>query len=69
MTSKQLKLLDFITDFVSENRYSPSYREMMDHVGVKSTNSIHQMIRRLEEQGLVTIEFSKARSVLPVNKG
>lgn len=63
MTPRQLELLDFIRAYTAENRYAPTYREMRDHMGYKTTANVFVMVRRLVEQGDLTVNRGKARSV------
>jgi repressor LexA len=63
LTKKQRQILDFITDFLEKNRYSPSYREIGQYFGIKSTATIHSHIAALREKGFLKTEDNKQRSM------
>lgn len=47
MTPQQKSLLDFIRTYIREHEYSPSYEEMMSHVGCASKGTIHRLTQAL----------------------
>jgi len=55
MTATQGQYLAFIYLFLKLHRYSPSESEISQYFGV-SPPSVHQMIVKLEEKGLITRE-------------
>jgi len=69
LTKKQKELMDFITESITVNGYSPSYREIAEHFGLSSTATIHQHVRGLEDKGYLRAEARRARSLEPVTGG
>lgn len=71
MTGKQEKLLNFISEYIKENGYSPSIREIAKNLGVKSPSAVKAMIDRLEKSGYLNRSTGVARSLMPAsnNKG
>jgi len=63
MTPKQKRVLDFIKSYWDANGYAPSYREIMDGVGMKSMAHISGMIRQLSERGFIVKMPGRARSI------
>lgn len=63
VTERQLELLEYIRSYVEENRYAPSYRNIMAHLGLKSTATIHKHIQALKRKGLLSNEKSCGRSL------
>lgn len=59
------KILAFIQNFIRENGYSPSVREIGDGVGLKSTSSVHYQLDQLQKAGLLTAGNGKNRTVTP----
>ncbi len=57
------KILEFIEVFVRENGYSPSVREIGSAVGFKSSSTIHLYLKKLEEDGKLSQDSSKTRSI------
>jgi len=63
LTKKQAEILSFITSYVKENGYSPTYREIADELGTGSTATIHEHIKNLETKGYLTCRGDVARSI------
>lgn len=53
----------FIKNYISENGYSPSVREICANCGIKSTATAYQYINRLTEKGLLRKAGNKKRAV------
>lgn len=62
MTPRQRELLDFIAQFEAEHRYTPSYREMADALGV-GKGRVFDLLRALDASGHVLLSPNRARSV------
>lgn len=63
LTKKQKEILDYITDFISDFGYAPSYRETAKHFGLSSVATIAEHINCLKEKGYLEYEPKLARSV------
>lgn len=53
-TKRQREILDYITKFISERGYEPSYLQIAKHLGVRSKGGIAKHIKALEEKGLIS---------------
>jgi SOS-response transcriptional repressor LexA len=62
-TKKQQALLQYITDFLSENNYAPSYREIMAQLGYKSVSTVAVHVDALITKGYLTKHDKSARSI------
>ncbi|MDB5177120.1 MAG: hypothetical protein JWN75_788 [Candidatus Saccharibacteria bacterium] len=62
-TKKQQALLQFITDFLNEHDYAPSYREIMAELGYKSVSTVAVHVDALITKGYLTKSDKSARSV------
>lgn len=62
-TKKQRELLDFISSFVDEHGYSPSYREIMSSLGYKSVATVAAHINNLITRGHLIKRDKSARSL------
>ncbi len=62
-TKKQQELLQFITDFLAEHNYAPSYREIMSALGYKSVSTVAVHVDGLIVKGYLTKSDKSARSV------
>lgn len=63
MTLRQSRTLTFITNYIAERGYSPSYDEMRVHLGLVSKSGIHRLVQSLAKRGLIKITPGCARSV------
>jgi len=61
--SRQDEILSFIQDYMQKNSYAPSVREIGEAVGLKSTATVHYHLSALQQQGLLTMERDKRRSI------
>ena len=63
LTKKQLAVLDFIRDFTEENGHSPSYREVMEGLGLSSVSAVAEHIDNLVSKGALLKTPGEARSL------
>lgn len=57
------EILQIIKDFIAEHDYSPTARDIMKRTKLKSVSSVHAYILELENQGLISREDNKSRSI------
>lgn len=62
-TKKQQELLQFISEFLKEHNYAPSYREIMVALGYKSVSTVAVHVDGLIAKGYLTKSDKSARSV------
>ena len=63
VTDKQLKLFNFIKDYINKNTISPSFDEMKISIGLKSKCGIAARIEQLEQIGWLKKLPGKNRSI------
>jgi len=63
LTDKQLKLFNFIKDYINKNTISPSFDEMKIAIGLKSKCAIAARIEQLEKRGWLKKLPGKNRSI------
>jgi repressor LexA len=63
VTRRQKDVVDFITRFVQENGYSPSYDEIARGLSLKSLATVHKHITNLQRKGLLEREHNRSRSI------
>jgi len=63
LTRRQKQVLDFISGFVHDNGYSPSYEEIAEGVTLASLATVHKHISALERKGYVRRGFNQSRSI------
>jgi SOS-response transcriptional repressor LexA len=66
-TRQQKALLDFITVFISENGYSPSYREIKTGMSYGSVGTVAVHVNNLINRGHLVKRGTKAHSIELVN--
>ena len=64
---KQEKILNFMNDYIKENGYPPSIREICAGVGLSSTSTVHAHLQNLTKKGLIQKSGLKSRSIKVVN--
>ncbi len=60
-TDKAEKILQFVNEFIQENGYAPSVREIGTAVGLRSTASVSYHIQALQDKGLLVSPGAKGR--------
>ena len=60
-SDKAGKILDYVNQFVQENGYAPSVREIGAAVGLRSTASVSYHIQQLQEKGMLMNPGAKGR--------
>jgi len=63
ITKRQRQVYDFISTFVVENGYSPSFEEIGEGLGLNSLATVHKHISNLEKKGLLTRDYNRSRSI------
>jgi len=63
ITRRQRELYDFLSRFVTEKGYSPSYEEIREGMGLNSLATVHKHITNLEKKGLLTRDYNRSRSI------
>lgn len=58
------KVLEFTQSYIKDNGFPPSVREICTAVGIKSTATCHQYLKRLEEMGEITVNGHKKRAIM-----
>ena len=62
-SNKREEILRFLTQFVAENGYAPSVREICAAVGLQSTATVHYHLGALREAGLIEMDDMKKRAI------
>ena len=63
LTRRQWQVYDFISRFIAENGYSPSFEEIKVGQGLNSLATVHKHISNLEKKGLLTRDYNRSRSI------
>ena len=60
-SNKSQLILNFVNEFMQENGFAPSVREIGEAVGLRSTASVSYHLQQLQEKGLLLAPGSKGR--------
>lgn len=63
LTKKQRDILEYIRNFIDDNGYSPSYREIAHYFELSSTGTVSEYVSILEEKGYLTKDAMEARAI------
>jgi repressor LexA len=63
ITRRQKEVLDFLTQFVQQNGYSPSYEEIARGLDLSSLATVHKHITNLQTKGLLQRAHNRSRSI------
>lgn len=63
VSEKQLEMYHFIREYIRDNSYPPSVREIGARTGLKSTSTVHAHLRRLEELGYIRRNPAISRAI------
>ncbi len=63
LTNAQQELYDWLADFISNHHHSPSIRQMMQAMGLRSPAPIQSRLRHLQEKGWIKWQEGQARTL------
>ena len=63
LTKKQLAVIDFIQDYTEEKGCSPTYREIMAGLKLKSVSAVAEHVDNLVEKGVIRKAPTAARTL------
>jgi repressor LexA len=63
VTRRQKEVLDFISDFVQRQGYSPSFEEIARGLKLSSLATVHKHINNLQNKGLLQRAHNRSRSI------
>ncbi|MEY4800493.1 MAG: hypothetical protein RLZZ213_940, partial [Cyanobacteriota bacterium] len=63
LSSAQQELYDWLSEYIGSNRHSPSIRQMMEAMGLRSPAPIQSRLRHLQQKGWITWQEGQARTL------
>ena len=63
LTPRQLEIYKEIVDFISGNKYSPSYEEIKQLANLRSKSEVHRYVHQLERRGWIRLGYGRNRSI------
>ena len=68
LSDAQNELYEWIRDYMRDFNHSPSIRQMMDAMGLKSPAPIQSRLKHLQKKGFISWQEGKARTLQLANK-
>ncbi len=69
MNEKHANLLKAIKEYIKNNGYSPSIRELAEICKYKSLSTVFNHLKILENNGLIAVGREKRRAIRVINQG
>ena len=63
LTQRQKEILQMLIDYINENGFSPSYRELCDIADVNSPATIWTHLKNLKNKGYIDYIPAKSRTI------
>lgn len=63
LTSAQQELYDWLAEYIGVNHHSPSIRQMMQAMGLRSPAPVQSRLRHLQQKGWITWQEGQARTL------
>ena len=63
LTPRQLKLFKFLIEYKKKHEVMPKFDEMLEHMNVKSKNTIHHMLGYIEWKGYIKRHPAHERAI------
>ena len=64
LSTKEKAVFDYINECIENNGFAPSVRDICEALGIRSTSSVHEYIRRLDEKGYIKKSSGKSRALM-----
>jgi repressor LexA len=63
ITKRQREAFDWLSAYIDDHGYSPSFREIMDGLGMKSVSQVSAIVKVLEQRNYVKRLYGLRRSI------
>ena len=68
LTDAQNELYEWIKNYINDFKHSPSIRQMMEGMGLKSPAPIQSRLKHLQDKGYISWQEGKARTLMLVEE-
>lgn len=68
LTKRQQEILQFVTAYLTERGYPPSYQDIAEHFHLSSRATVHEHIQALKVKGYLTMKPGAKRALEPTRK-
>ncbi|WP_313758493.1 LexA repressor [Tissierella sp.] len=69
LNEKESEILNVLVDYIKQNVYAPSVREIGKIVGLKSTSTVHKYLKGLELKGFIERKENFPRALRVIRSG
>ena len=66
LTSRELKVLEFIEQYVQAQSIAPSYQEIKDHFGFASFNSVQRYLKQLQDKNYIHLPGDNQKRAIQI---
>ncbi len=63
LTKRQREILDYLSEYIGDHGYAPSFEEIASSMGFKSLATVHEHLSNLERKGVIRRSFNESRSI------
>lgn len=67
--SSRERVYNFLVHYIKENGFAPSVREISIGIGLSSTNTVHNHLLKLEDEGKIEMKRNSPRAIKLVGYG
>ncbi|MGI6378754.1 MAG: transcriptional repressor LexA [Patescibacteria group bacterium] len=68
LTKRQKEILEYISSYIEDNRYSPTYDEIKDNFGLSALSTVHEHITELVNKGYIIRDEKSPRGIAVIPK-
>lgn len=63
LTRRQREILEYLTEYIEEHQYAPSFEEIAVHFSFSSLATVHEHLTNLENKGFIRRSHNESRSI------
>jgi repressor LexA len=63
LTKRQREILDYLTEYIGDHGYAPSFEEIAAAMKYGSLATVHEHLSNLERKGVIRRSFNESRSI------
>lgn len=63
LTPKQLRVFDYVKNYIDSKRYAPTLNEIARHCDFKSLATVHEYLLILQRRGYIVQDAGKSRGI------
>lgn len=63
LTKRQHEILEYLTSYIDDHGYAPSFEEIAESMGYGSLATVHEHLSNLERKGVIRRSYNESRSI------